>query len=337
MKKLLYLLSILAFISCTTKVANEDIPSQHIYTVYGKVPIAELSKTLIHEHVLVDFIGADSTGYHRWNRDSVVKKMLPYLQQLKEYGVETLIETTPMYLGRDPLLLKRLADSTGIQMITNTGLYGAVNDKYLPAYAFEISADSLSERWIEEFHKGIEETGIRPGFQKISVDPNSILSSVDKKIVIAAILTHAETGLTIVSHTGPDAPAFEQLQLLDSMRVDPSAWVWTHAQNGSDSGRIAAAKKGAWISLDNVMVNNYLDYVEMIDTLRREGLLNKVLISHDAGYYDPDLAMDTEIRPYTAIFTHLIPALKKSGYSKETIDTLLIINPAAAYAIEAPH
>ena len=46
-----------------------------IITVQGPIPASEMGTTLVHEHVLVDFAGADSTGYHRWNKDQVVERV----------------------------------------------------------------------------------------------------------------------------------------------------------------------------------------------------------------------------------------------------------------------
>ena len=116
--------------------------------------------TLIHEHILVDFIGADSTGYHRWDKDLVVQRVLPFLEEIKSKGVKTIIECTPSYLGKDPVLLHKLTDLTGIRFITNTGYYGAVGEKYLPKHAFTESAEELAKRWIREYEEGIEDTGI---------------------------------------------------------------------------------------------------------------------------------------------------------------------------------
>jgi phosphotriesterase-related protein len=317
--------------ACQAPSEKEASPANLIHTVSGPISPEELGRTLIHEHVLVDFIGADSTGYHRWNKDSVVLKMKPYFDSLKDYGVETVIETTPMYLGRDPLLLQKLSKETGLNFLSNTGLYGAVYDQYLPPYAFELTADSLAKMWVSEYENGIENTGIKPGFMKISVDPEAELSEVDEKIVRAAIQAHLATGLTIVSHTGPDGPAFAQLKLLDQAGVSPSAWVWTHAQNGTDSGRLEAARRNAWISLDNVMPDNYERYAEMIVFLDEHRMLNRILISHDAGYYNPDAPNGGPIRGYTAIFKYLLPALKTAGLRTEDIDQLLVKNPRDAY------
>ena len=70
-------------------------PSSQIITVKGRIADKALGRTLSHEHILVDFIGADSTGYHRWQRDSVVAKVLPYLQEVKKMGYQSLVECTP--------------------------------------------------------------------------------------------------------------------------------------------------------------------------------------------------------------------------------------------------
>ncbi len=44
-------------VSCTS--TQNDL---EIITVSGPIPISEMDTTLIHEHVMVDWIGADSTG-----------------------------------------------------------------------------------------------------------------------------------------------------------------------------------------------------------------------------------------------------------------------------------
>jgi phosphotriesterase-related protein len=304
-----------------------------IMTVTGSISASEMGVTLPHEHVLVDFIGAEKTGYHRWNRDEVVEKVLPYLIEARDLGVNTLLECTPAYLGRDVQVLKMLSEKSGVKILTNTGFYGAVQDKYIPAFAFRIDADSLAAIWIREFEQGIEKTGIRPGFIKIAVDDTAQLSDIDEKIVRAAIITHRKTGLTIVSHTGPDGPAFSQLRLLEEEGVSPQAWVWTHAQEGSPEGLIRAAKRGAWISIDNVNREELDTTVNKIIDLRSAGFLNRLLVSHDAGWFDPDTPGGGDFRGYMDLFTHLLPALKEKGFTRSEMDTLLIENPENAFAI----
>jgi phosphotriesterase-related protein len=110
--------------------------------------------------------------------------------------------------------------------------------------------------------------------------------------------------------------------------------VWTHAQNEQDKTQhINAAKSGAWISLDGIGWGDFEKYADAIGNLRSEGLLNKVLISHDAGWYKPEEPNGGDFKGYTNIFTMLIPLLKKRGFTENGVQQLLIKNPAEAFAI----
>jgi phosphotriesterase-related protein len=334
---ILFLVFGIAIITC--KPASSD----YVMTVNGPEYPGKMGITLEHEHILVDFIGADSTGYFRWNRDSVIKKALPALLEAKQKGVKTIIECTPAWLGRDPLLLKSLSQQAGINFITNTGYYGANQNKYIPVSFFNTTVQELAGLWISEFENGIENTGIKPGFIKIAVDPSDSLSAEHNKIVTAAAITHLRTGLVIASHTGPDNPAFAQINVLKRMGVNPSAFIWVHAQRGTPEGNIRAAKEGAWISLDNIRKRpdaepgapNSLEwYAERIAELKNEGFLSQVLISHDSGWYDPSKPGGGKFNGYSDIFDSFIPLLKEKGFSDAEIDQILVKNPQEAFMVK---
>jgi phosphotriesterase-related protein len=318
-------------------------PHEYVMTVNGPESTGKMGITLEHEHILVDFIGADSTGYFRWNRDSVIEKALPYVVAAKGKGVKTIIECTPAWLGRDPLLLKALSQRTGVIFMTNTGYYGANKNKYIPESFYHMDAQELAGLWINEFENGIEDTGIKPGFIKIAVDPDDTLSIEHKKLITAAAITHLQTGLVIASHTGPDKPAFAQIEILKEMGIDPSAFIWVHANRGSIEGNIKAASEGAWISLDNVSnkpdaapgsPNSISWFADRIVELKNHGLLNKILISHDSGWFDPAKPGGGTFNGYTDIFDVLIPALKKKGLTDDDIDQILVKNPQEAFKIK---
>jgi len=320
-------LSLSLLISCNTK---ESV----IITVTGEIPASEIGKTLHHEHLLVDFIGADSSGYHRWNKSEVVEKVLPYLLEIKKLGYKTLVECTPAYLGRDPELMKMLSEKSGIQIITNTGYYSAVGGKFLPEHTFTESAEQLAARWIDEAQNGIEGTGIYPGFIKIAVEREP-LEEIHRKVVEAACITHKATGLVIMSHTGPALPAFQEIEILKQNGVHPSAFIWTHAQNEKDFNKhLEAARMGAWIAFDNFNASQLERYIEFAQTMKKEGLLGKVLFSHDAGWYRPSEPNGGEFRGFTEIEEFLIPALEKSGLSQPDIYQVFTANPSEAFKVK---
>ncbi|HKK74953.1 MAG TPA: hypothetical protein VJ953_07775 [Saprospiraceae bacterium] len=327
-------LSLSIFLFFLSTACQESPLDWDIQTVRGPISTDELGKTLIHEHILVDFIGADSTGYHRWDRAEVVQEVLPYLQKIKDLGFTSLIECTPSYLGRDPQLLKTLSEKSGLQILTNTGYYGAQRNKFIPEHAFSETAQQLADRWIKEWEEGIEGTGIKPGFIKISVDQDSILSPMHRKLIRAAAITHRTTGLTIASHTLLAVPAFQQMDILKEEGVAPDAFIWVHAQAEEDlSQHVRAARGGAWISLDNVNADQVDHYVEMLSNLKENDLLHRVLISHDAGWYSPGEEKGGDFRAYTDLNEYLLPALRKADFSEEDIDQMLVHNPAVAFGI----
>jgi len=303
-----------------------------INTVKGSETAVVGQLWLSHEHILVDFIGADSIDPKSWNHDSVLKTMRPYLDSAKAYGVKYFVDPTPAYLGRDVRLLKKIADSTGLTILTNTGFYGAVKNKYIPSFAFDLSAEELAKIWIGEFENGIDGTGVRPGFIKISVDAADTLHPMHQKLVRAAAITHLQTGLLILSHTGAAKGLWPQLKILKEEGVSPSAFVWVHAQMESDNNNyLKAAQSGCWIAFDG-MGWELEKHVEKLVFAKQHGLLDQILISHDAGWYDPQKTVQ-EIRPYTNIFTQVIPELKGKGFTEEEINKLLSKNPASAFGI----
>ena len=322
----------LATLSATPVIASIDVAEPpYTYSVKGKINISGLGATLIHEHVLVDFIGADKISPDRWKHEEVMRKVLPYLLEIKRRGIQTLVECTPAFIGRDVILLKKLSEQSGLNILTNTGYYGASDNKYLPKWAFTETAEQLAARWITEFEKGIEGTGIRPGFIKTGVNSGT-LSELHQKLIKAAALTHLKTGLTICSHTGPALPAREEIEILKKSGVSPSAFVWVHA-NGSAEELESVGRSGCWISLDGVNAENISKHVDLITFLKNKGRLAQVLISHDAGWYQPGEPDGGEFRGFTTISDKLVPALKTNGFTEADIHTLMVANPAKAFAI----
>jgi len=302
-------------------------------TVTGPIPAEELGSTLPHEHVLVDFVGADQVSPDRYDHEEAYQVILPHLTRLRELGCRSLVECTPAYLGRDPRLLKRLSVASGMRLLTNTGYYGARQGKFLPKHAFQESADELAQRWLGEWHNGIEGTGIQPGFIKTGVDAGP-LTELNRKIVQAAARTHWQSGMTIAGHTGDGSAALEQLGVLRNEGVDASAWIWVHAQNERDPAmRRQVAERGAWVSLDGVSPASIASHLQMTQDLKQAGLLEHVLISHDAGWYAVGEQRGGKYRGYETLFTEFVPALHKAGFTDHEIEMLTITNPAQAFSI----
>ena len=303
-----------------------------VQTVTGPIPATRLGLTLMHEHVLVDFIGADQVSPQRYDADQAFTAALPHLLQAKQHGCAALVECTPAYLGRNVTLLKRLSEASGLHILTNTGYYGAAKDKHLPRFAFTESAEQLAARWTREFEHGIDGTSIKPAFMKIGVD-EAPLSDVDRKLVRAAAITSRSTGLPIASHTGTGLAAMAELELLEEARVPASRFIWVHAQTERDPAfHTRAAKAGACVEFDGISETSIARHVELVVQMKTQGLLGRVLVSHDAGWYHVGEPGGGQFRPFDTLFTKFIPALRAAGMTSTEVVQLLVDNPRQALA-----
>ena len=123
-----------------------------VMTVRGPISPSEFGRVLAHEHVMVDFVGADKTGPHRWDADEVRSLLLPLLREVKERGFDSFVDCTPAYIGRDVELLRRCSEEADLHILTTTGWYKA---PYLPARAFTQSVDEIADEWTREVEGGI--------------------------------------------------------------------------------------------------------------------------------------------------------------------------------------
>lgn len=301
-----------------------------LQTVRGPIDAERVGKMLPHEHVMVDFIGADKTGPHRWDRDEVFRVMKPHLDAARKAGATCIAECTPMFLGRDVRLLRRLSEAADIHLLTNTGLYKA---PYLPSYALEEAADTLAQRWIAEWENGIEGTGIKPGFVKIAVNPGK-LEPVQRKIVAAAAKTSNATGLSIACHTGPGVAALECLEILRSEKTPLSRFVYVHADSETDRKlHLEVAKAGAWVEYDSIGWRPLEDHVKLITSFLADGPADRLLLSHDAGWYHVGEPNGGDVKPMTRLFSELLPMLAREGLSHKVLDQLTTANPVRAFAL----
>ena len=310
--------------------------SARIMTVTGWIAARDMGLTLAHEHALANFAGYEAWTHasRPYDLEEVVDIVLPRLRRLHALGVRTFVDATATFLGRDPSLLAELSRRSKLNILTVTGNYAAFDNLFLPPWAYTDTPTQLAARWVGEWTHGIDGTGIRPGFIKLGFNGGP-LSAVERNLIRAGALAHLETGLTIGAHTGPAVSAFEQLEVLDQAGVHPSAWIWIHAQNEKDSDRhLEAGRRGAWVEFDGIDPATIDLHVALVSRMRDAGLLGQVLVSQDAGWYSVgDAHGGNAARSYETIFTQFLPALRARGFGDAEIETLLVHNPARAFAV----
>lgn len=319
--------------------ANYPIPEvvePFVQTVLGPIPASKLGVTLPHEHVMCDFIGAERTGPHRWSVEAVVKRMRPLLAQLKERGATAFIDCTPSYIGRDPRVLKRLAQETGLHIVTNTGYYGGAGDKFVPKHAYTATVDQLADVWVREWENGIEDTGVKPGFMKIGVDEipsgSASLSPIDEKIVRAAARAARRTGLAVTCHTGGGSAGLAAARIFIEERAAPGRFVVAHSDAHGLPVNQKVAELGAWVSFDALGREPLEVHLKLVRAMSGTHA-RRLLLSHDSGWYAVGEENGGKIRDFNYLSDTFLPALRKGGVSDAMIRTLTVENPAHAFAI----
>jgi len=279
---------------------------------------------LVHEHVLVDFIGAGEIRPGRYDAEEVFRAARPKLQEVQRLGCRRLVECTPNFLGRDAGLMRRLSDAVGMDIWINTGIYGAGKHRYVPEYALKEPAELLARRWMAESRTGVE--GIKPRFIKTGVTA-SPLDELDRKLIRAAAIASRETGLTAASHTGAGVAALEQIEIFASEKASPSRFVWVHAQSEKDhTVHEKAARLGAWVELDGIGPKTAAWHLECVRFMAGKQLLGRVLLSQDSGWYHVGEPGGGDYRGYAYIYTDFLPKLDPAWVSR-----LMWENPRKAF------
>lgn len=310
------------------------VSKPQVQTVRGKIPASDLGLALPHEHVLCDFIGADKTSRNRWDPPSVVRRMAPYLRQLRDRGVSGFVDCTPAFIGRDPRILKLLSEETGLHILTNTGYYGGAGDKFVPRHAFDESAEQLALRWMKEAESGIEDTGVLPGFIKIGVDEATgdppRLSEIDAKLVRAASLTSQKSQLTVTCHTGGGPAGLAAAKLFIAQGGAPRRFIVAHSDGHGLPINEEVAGLGAWVSYDGISRLPLQQHLKLVMSMVNR-YASRLLLSQDNGWYWVGQADGGEVREFNYLTDTFLPALSKAGVDEKTIQQLVRSNPQMAF------
>jgi phosphotriesterase-related protein len=94
-----------------------------IQTLKGSVDIDSPGLILPHEHLFTDLRGPLVPDYAQAEPADVVRVVGPFLAEACEAGATALVECSTVGVGRNPGILKCLAEVSPIHIIAPTGVY----------------------------------------------------------------------------------------------------------------------------------------------------------------------------------------------------------------------
>jgi phosphotriesterase-related protein len=189
--------------------------------------------------------------------------------------------------------------------------------------------------------EGMEGTDSRAGFIKVAMS-NDGPTPIEVRNLKAAALASKQTGAVIASHTIGGAAARQEMGILEAEGHDLRRFIWVHAHTEPDSTiHVEAARRGAYVEFDAIGAEHWHPQAALLEavlSLLGAGCAEHILLSHDAGWYDPaqpdGQPKPDGIRGYTALVEQFIPALRARGVDDELLHLLTVANPARAFALE---
>ena len=310
-----------------------------IYTVCGKIEPKEMGVTLGHEH----FKWEDDTDkalmrYAERITDSIedthsFEMIMPILEDVKRYGCQTIVETSPPIGGENMPLLYRLSKASGIHIIGNTG-WNIEKTMFDPND--DSSVERLANRWISDFFEGMDTVDnhvIRPGFIKLLLDRGK-LSEVDKAMLHAAMIASEKTGMPIHCHILEAEMVYDVAAILDGFGFDFNRFLWAHVDKESDLEVIEfAIKKGMWLGIDQIRVGTEEERCKLLMDVIDRGASETVLLSQDYDFYEEAVA-DTVNHPCAYLFKRFMPYCIQQGMKQNQLESILRENPSRFYDIE---
>ncbi len=305
-----------------------------INSVLGPLDTANLGFTLPHEHLIDSSAGVNATYYELVNRQWALETAVEDLTQAHSEGVDTIVEVSPLDLGREVSLMKEVAERSGVQFICCTGCWLDV-----PRSFWGRTPEFIAALWAREIEVGIEGTDIRAGIIKVATsDP---ITEHEDLMLRSAAKTHLRTGVPITTHTPPQSRVGEkQVSILREEGVEPHHIYIGHINNTLDKDyHRELAKLGVWLGWD---INNPFgrphlpQWQQMTDYLKElldEGLGSNLMLSHDWNIVltlvgSPAFPSREENQDGFLWLTRaVIPRLKEAGVPHSGIDQMMRDNP----------
>jgi phosphotriesterase-related protein len=357
-----------AFAAKARAASSEESP--RVQTILGPISPDELGVTLMHEHApVIDWselydqpiAPIEGTFRQRAIADGV-KALEEFHNQLNGWAkTGTLVEVTPIRVGRYPDLIVEMAKKSDVHVVGCTGFWG---EDLAPMHLWAASLllepngiEKVARLYVKEITEGMEDPYGRPGWSFtevkagiIKIATSKYLTAFERRANTAAGLASVQTGCPITLHTS-EGGGLELAQLLISVGVDPKKIIVGHQGYMDDRENVRAtdyhkklAELGVYVQFDRIGSEKYPvdDRAEFIKPLVDAGLEDQLLLSHDAVPYFYKTFWQKEKResdwwhvmkhPFAIIPSKLVPKLTKAGIPERAIGKMLIENPKQALA-----
>ncbi len=307
-----------------------------VETALGAIDVDDIGMCLMHEHIIIADWDMRSNYEDYVDIESEVPKAVGSLSKAKDRGVCTIVDLTPINLGRDIHSIRAVSEASGVNVICPTGFYWT-EEPWMHGW----DAEYLSKYMIRDITDGILDTGIKAGIIKCATDHTGV-DDFNKKLLQASALAHRATGTPISTHTTvANSSAIDQVSAFKEFGVDMSRVVIGHLGDSTDIDYLESIlASGCFIGMDRFGLEAMLpsdDRVKTVATLCEKGYAGQMVVSHDAcsfqdffdGEYIENFAPNW---CYEHVPRDVLPALAEAGVNQADIDTMMVANPKKVFS-----
>lgn len=298
---------------------------------------AQLGVTLMHEHTFNISANFANAFPDWWDKQAAIQRFAECVDRLRPYGLNTMVDASPITLGRDIHAVRQAAQLSKLNIIAVTGVY------YDETPWLQIGTDPyyLAGRYAREIEQGIMGTDSRAALVKCATDEPFGLTQPNRMMIAAAAIASIETGVPVITHANSwRCYGLIQADLLIQYGVAPHKIVIGHAFSSNDMDYVEAlVKKGVYVGCDQLgfpTLNSYENLAKMVGRLCREGYEDQIFLSHDSSVVsDFGIAMTQVARSaesgmvgdYSQAFELMPALLEREGVSAAQLDKIMRDNP----------
>jgi len=350
-----------------SELSEGHINSGMVMTVLGPIPASELGITLMHEHLLNDCrcwwnkpkepsrsrlacepVNAGILGELRMdpfvNLDNCTlddeRLTIAELAPVAELGGRTVVDPTCAGIGRDPAAHVRIAQGSGLNVITGGGFYLQASH---PERVRAMSADDIADEIVREATQGIGDSGVRIGLiGEIGVSAD--FTEEEQKSLRGAARAQARCHLPLMVHLpGWFRHAHRVLDIVEAEGGFMHHTVLCHMNpSGADVAyQTSLAARGAFLEFDMIGMDFWYadqgvqcpsdeENAAAIAGLIEKGFLDNILLSQDVFLK----MMLTRYGGfgYAYLQRHFLPRLLRHGVDETAIERLMIDNPRRVFS-----
>lgn len=292
-----------------------------IMTVRGAISPSELGFTMMHEHLWCDLYRHDRHLAGILNDEALITEEV---SAYRKAGGSALVEVTSLGLDRNPPVLRRISEVTGLHVIMGAGWY---RQSHYPPEIEWTDTNALAAIIERDLVEGVD--GIRAGIIGELGTDRHYISPAEERVFRAGARAHKRTGVAITTHAFGYPVGLDQLDLLEEEGADLRRVIIGHADSYRNIDyHKAILARGAYVQFD--LVGKFLactdaQRVALIVEILRCGHVHRLLLSSDT-------CMRTSLHAhggpgYDHLILNFLPALRAAGVSEEQIHTIVVENP----------